>query len=46
MPITAAGAAFNLYGLREPAWKPNYPNADTSVFTMGGADRPEALLTP
>ena len=45
-PVTAASAAFNLYGLREPAWKPNYPHADTSTFMMGGADRPEILLIP
>jgi len=43
VPITAA---FNLYGLREAGWKPSYPNADTSVFTMGGGERAEALLKP
>jgi hypothetical protein len=45
-PITTTSAAFNLYGLREAAWKPTYPNADTATFTMGGAERAESLLKP
>jgi hypothetical protein len=35
-----------LYGLREPGWKPNYANADTSIFVMGAVDRAESLLKP
>jgi len=45
-PIASASTAFNLYGLREAAWKPSYPNADTATFIMGGAERPETLLKP
>jgi|SRR5688572_3739112 len=42
--IAPGQAAFNLYVLHDPDWKPTYPNADLDAFIMGAADRPEALL--
>jgi hypothetical protein len=42
--IAPGEAAFNLYVLHDPAWKPSYPNADLSVFTIGSAGPGESLL--
>lgn len=41
--IAPGESAFSLYVLHEPDWKPSYPNADLSYFTMGVLDRPELL---
>ena len=42
--IAPGEAAFNLYVLHDPGWKPTYPNADLSVFTIGSAGPAESLL--
>jgi hypothetical protein len=42
--IAPTQAAFNLYVLQDPTWKPDYPNANLSAFIMGAADRAEALV--
>jgi len=42
--IAPGQAPFNLYVLHDPAWRPNYPNANLSAFIMGGADRAEWLV--
>jgi len=42
--IAPGQAAFNLYVLHEPDWKPTYANADLGVFNMGAADRAELLV--
>ena len=42
--IAPGQAAYSLYVLHEPEWKPSYPHADTSVFNMGVLDRSETLL--
>ena len=42
--IAPTQAAFNLYVLHDPVWKPDYPFADLSKFTIGAADRAEFLV--
>jgi len=42
--IAPGQAAFNLYVLHDPAWRPDYAFADLSKFIMGGADRAEELV--
>ena len=42
--IAPGQASFSLYVLHDPEWRPNYPNADISAFSMGGADRAESLI--
>jgi hypothetical protein len=42
--IAPGQAAFNLYVLHQPEWKPTYPFADLSAFNMGAEDRIEPLL--
>ena len=48
--LTSAGriapgqAAFNLYVLHEPAWRPSYPGADLDMYILGAADRAEYLV--
>lgn len=42
--IAPGQAAFNLYVLHQPDWKPTYPFADLSAFNMGAEDRIEPLL--
>ncbi len=37
--IAPGDAAFNLYLLHQPAWKPTYANADTDATIIGGFDR-------
>ena len=43
-PIVVGDAPFNLFVLNEPAWKPTYPHAAGSAFSMGVAEK--ADLTP
>ena len=42
--IAPGPAAFNLYVLHQPDWKPSYVFADVSTFSMGAEDRIESLL--
>jgi len=42
--IAPGQAAFNLYLIHQPEWKPTYPFADLSAFNMGAEDRLEPLL--
>jgi hypothetical protein len=42
--IAPGQAAFNLYVLHQPDWKPTYLFADLSAFNMGAEDRIEPLL--
>jgi hypothetical protein len=42
--IAPGQAAFNLYVLHQPDWKPTYPFADLAAFNMGAEDRIEPLL--
>lgn len=42
--IAPATAAFNLYVLRQPEWKPTYRNANLDTIHIGSADRLEYLL--
>jgi hypothetical protein len=42
--ITPATAAFNLYVLRQPEWKPMYKNANLDTVHIGSADRVEYLV--
>jgi hypothetical protein len=37
-------AAYNLYVLHQPEWRPSYPNANLDVVTIGAADRAEYLV--
>jgi hypothetical protein len=41
--IAPGQAAFNLYVLHQPNWRPTYPFADESAFSIGAVDRYEAL---
>ena len=41
--IAPGQAAFNLYVIQQPNWKPTYPFADTSAFTIGATDQFEAI---
>ena len=41
--IAPGQAAFNLYVLQQPNWKPTYLFADESAFNIGAADRFESL---
>jgi hypothetical protein len=41
--IAPGQAAFNLYVLHQPGWKPEYLFADLSAFNMGAVDRMESL---
>lgn len=43
--IAPGDAAFNLYVLHQPKWRPGYPHADLEAATVGAADRVEDLLT-
>ena len=42
--IAPGTGAYNLYVLQQPDWRPNYPNANLDVITIGAADRAEYLL--
>jgi hypothetical protein len=42
--IAPGQAAFNLYVLHDPNWRPTYPDADLSAFVMGSADSAESLV--
>ena len=42
--IAPATAAFNLYVLRQPEWKPTYRNANLDTIHIGSADRLEYLV--
>jgi hypothetical protein len=42
--IAPGQAAFNLYVLHQPDWKPTYLFADLSAFNMGAEDRIEPLV--
>lgn len=42
--IAPATAAFNLYVLRQPKWKPTYMNANLDTVHVGSADRLEYLV--
>ena len=37
-------AAFNLYVLHQPEWRPGHPYADVEVVTVGAIERVEDLL--
>jgi hypothetical protein len=43
IPIAPGLAAFNLYVVQQPDWKPQYLFADTSAFSMGAVDSFESL---
>jgi hypothetical protein len=43
--IAPGDAAFNLYVLRQPNWKPTFPHADLDAIHMGAADRAEYLIS-
>jgi hypothetical protein len=42
--IVPGQAAFNLYVLHQPGWKPDYANANLTTVHIGAADRAEYLL--
>jgi hypothetical protein len=42
--IAPGQAAFNLYMLHDPAWRPTYPNANLDAYVVGSADRAEYLV--
>jgi hypothetical protein len=42
--IAPGQASFSLYVLHDPEWRPTYPNADASAFTMGSADSADSLI--
>jgi hypothetical protein len=42
--IAPGQAAFNLYVRHDPEWRPTYPNADLTAFSMGATDRAESLV--
>src|SRR5213593_3047234 len=42
-PIAPGNAAFNLYVLHDPSWRPAYPNANTDAFILGAADEAQLL---
>jgi hypothetical protein len=42
--IAPGDAAFNLYVLHQPGWRPNYPNADLGATIVGAADAVEDAL--
>ena len=42
--IVPGDAAFNLYVLHQPGWKPDYPNANLDTVHIGAADKAEWLL--
>lgn len=42
--IAPGDGAFNLYVLRQPAWKPSYEHADLDTVHIGAADKAEYLL--
>ena len=41
--IAPGDAAFNLYVLHQPKWRPGHPHADLEMATVGAADRAEDL---
>lgn len=43
-PIAPGTSPYNVYVLHQPRWKPNYPNADVDVATIGAADRMDDVL--
>jgi hypothetical protein len=44
--IAPADAAFNLYVLHQPGWKPTYEHANVDVAQAGAADKAEYLMEP
>lgn len=42
--IAPGTAAYNVYVLHQPEWRPTYANANLDVITIGAADRVEYLL--
>ena len=42
--VCSRNAAFNLYVLHQPEWRPGHPNADVEVVTVGAVERGEDLL--
>ena len=42
--IAPGDSAFNLYVLRQPAWKPTFAHADLDAIHLGAADRAEYLV--
>jgi hypothetical protein len=42
--IAPGDAAFNLYVLHQPGWRPTYDNADLSMTIVGAADRMEDVV--
>ena len=43
--IAPGDAAFDLYVLHQPKWRPGYPDADLDAATVGAADRVEDLVS-
>jgi hypothetical protein len=43
-PVAPGQAAFNLYVLHDPAWRPTYPDANLDAYILGAADRAEYLV--
>jgi hypothetical protein len=42
--IAPGDTPFNLYAFHDPAWRPTYANANTSIFQIGAAERAEDLV--
>ena len=42
--VAPGTAAYNLYVLHQPQWRPSYPNANVDLVTIGAADRVEYVL--
>ena len=42
--IAPGQAAFNVYVLHEPGWRPAYPGASVDTYILGAADRAEYLV--
>jgi len=42
-PMAPGQAAYNVYGVQQPNWKPTYPFADLSAFNIGAVNQLDAL---
>jgi hypothetical protein len=42
--VAPGTAAYNLYVLHQPDWRPTYANANVDVVSMGAADRVDYLV--
>lgn len=43
--IAPGTAAYNLYVLHQPEWRPSYPNANVDIVSIGAADSVEVILS-